>query len=293
MAVETKRPLILFSGGMDSTYLLQTTLYWGPCDVLYVRGGQHSAKVTKEQDARRKIIDTLNECYGYKVTREYEPAGRLSFASVKQRKYSQPVSWLMGALQVLDPDRHSKLLVGYVGDDGFGFGRLMPEIEKIWYSAQKLIHTGEPIPIEFPLDHVTKREILHHLDTRLVNHIWVCEQPERKYPKDRPPTEKADELETLDDEPLILVDDPMSVQLATEITTDEVYDVEPCGRCAPCRKMRIVLDEYRQDKGETIFTTALKANRARTRASVKGEGPSNDVNHEFETYRLVRDHHDC
>lgn len=294
MVSETKRPLVLFSGGLDSTFLLQMTLWYGPCDVLYVRGGQHWDKVTKEHEARRKIIDTLNENYGYKVTREYEPSGRLSFSAIVDRKYSQPISWLMGALQVLNPDRHSKLLVGYVADDSFGFGRLSQHIEKVWESSQMLTHTKTPVPIEFPLADIGKLDILKQLDSRLVPLIWVCEDPIRKYHIDAEGPAKQESIVEVDssaDECTDTLDPALYQMLASPgISTDQAYDHVPCGECTPCRKIRSVMDEYRREKGETIFTTALKANRERMQSATK-EGPPHELDSEYTSYRLVRDHH--
>lgn len=52
-----KVPLLLFSGGLDSTYLVSYMLAEnGPVDILYVNGGQAPEKMRLELEARQRNI---------------------------------------------------------------------------------------------------------------------------------------------------------------------------------------------------------------------------------------------
>lgn len=175
----SKIPLILLSGGLDSTYLLQNQLYqMGGADVLYVNGGQHPIKQDAELKARRKIIDHFNNNYPHKVEAEWECLNSRSIVGNDNHKWSQPPAWIMGALTCIQPGRHSELQIGYVNDDSLSFGYNLHHVEKAWYHLQKIsVVAEEPVPIKFPLMYMSKVEILRNLDKRLLDDIWICETP--------------------------------------------------------------------------------------------------------------------
>jgi len=179
----TKIPLILFSGGLDSTALVYKQLQIGPCDVMYADGGQHPAKIASELVAREKIISYLNKTCPHKVQKDFR-APHISFAQTPGNRYSQPAAWLFAALSVIDNDRHSELQVGYVYSDG-GFCRWLPNIENAWRELQRFTRWHDPIPVNWPLIDLEKYQILDAIDPELVNMIWVCEMPnsegENKY----------------------------------------------------------------------------------------------------------------
>ena len=169
-------PLILFSGGLDSTYLVQQQLTVGPVDVMYINGGQHEEKMAKELKQRSIILDKFAEFYPHKVQAQYE---RLNSTQLQgaNTKWAQVAPWLFGALAIANSKRHSKLMIGYVSDDGAYFGSHLRYIEDAWYNLQKIACVNDPIPIEFPLLSMSKVDILRDLDKRLLNDIWVCEVP--------------------------------------------------------------------------------------------------------------------
>lgn len=171
----TKIPLILFSGGLDSTALLYKQLQIGPCDVMYADGGQHPIKITRELEAREKIIGYLNDTCPHKVQNDYR-APHISFAQSPGNRYSQPAAWIFAALAVIDAGRHSELRIGYVYSDG-GFCRWLPNIEAAWNNLQSFSRWHEPIPVTWPLIDIEKYQLLDQIDPELITMIWVCEQP--------------------------------------------------------------------------------------------------------------------
>lgn len=170
-----KRPLVLFSGGLDSTALLENILKTGPCDTLYINGSQSSEKAKKELAARKSIIEYLNANSMHKVISDYTPGYSINLNSNGCR-YSQPVSWLVGALGILNQDIHNGLYVGYVYDDG-GFCRHIPTLENIWRDMQMVSKWDKPVPLHYPLIDTNKVDILNRIDPELLTKIWVCETP--------------------------------------------------------------------------------------------------------------------
>lgn len=170
-------PLVLFSGGLDSTYLVSHLLQYGPVDILYVNGGQCKNKIAAEIKARDKLIAKLNQFYPHKIQAEYEILEPLYRHSPQSKAYTQPNAWIQGAYRILDKNRHSSLQIAYVSDDGAGFGAVTNDIKDLWAATLKVGYSGEHVPLEFPLLHTSKLEILEKLDKRLLQDIWVCELP--------------------------------------------------------------------------------------------------------------------
>lgn len=170
-----KIPLVLFSGGLDSTYLVQTCLGSSNIDTLYANGGQHIGKIELELEKRKELIEHFNTWYPHKISAQYEC---LISTGNNRLGYSQRISWLQAALKVINPARHSKLLVGYVHDDGAGIGAAMDDIKETWRLMQKISDRDvEPIPLEFPLIYTKKVDILREIDKRILTKVWVCELP--------------------------------------------------------------------------------------------------------------------
>jgi hypothetical protein len=133
------------------------------------------------------------------------------------------MSWINAALAVVDATRHSELLIGYVYDDG-GFCRWLPEIEKIWESAQKITKWSAPIPVKWPIIDMPKVSILQYIDPELAMLVWVCEMPTRE---------------------------------------DDTGKIRACGRCKPCKTLRATLREYRAETGHDFGTKLLHVRMAR------------------------------
>lgn len=170
-------PLVLFSGGLDSTYLVSCLLQNGPVDVLYVNGGQCPEKIKKELEARDKLIKLMNEIYPHKIQGQYEVLEPIYRHTGEDKKWTQPNTWMQGAYRVLKPDRHSCVKLAYVRDDGAFFGYHLPKMEQQWKAMLELGYIGKHVPLEFPMLNNSKLEVLEWIDKRLLEHIWVCEMP--------------------------------------------------------------------------------------------------------------------
>lgn len=170
-----KVPLMLFSGGMDSTYLLHTLLAKGDVDVLYVKGGQAADKITQELAVRKRIIWKLEQLTGNRVRYDHHVSTDQLFAGMPNYSWCQPAMWMTGALHHVDSSRHSKLVIGYVSDDGI-ISRLH-NIKRAWHHLQMFSKHSKPVPVEFPLHTTSKQSIMKMMDVRMWDYIWVCEMP--------------------------------------------------------------------------------------------------------------------
>lgn len=173
-----KVPLVLFSGGMDSTYLVSYMLAEdGPVDILYVNGGQSGEKMRLELEARDRLIEFMNREYPNKIQRQYEIPQPVYLHDGQSKKWNQPNAWMQGAYRVLDAKRHNCVRVAYVDSDGAYFGKHLQHIEDQWASMLKHGFTGDHVPLEFPILHMTKLNVLEEIDKRLLPMVWVCELP--------------------------------------------------------------------------------------------------------------------
>lgn len=173
-----KVPLVLFSGGMDSTYLVSYMLAeTGPIDILYVNGGQAPEKMKLELEARDRLIEFMNREYPNKIQRQYEILQPVYLHDGQSKKWTQPNAWMQGAYRVLDANRHCSVRIAYVGSDGANFGHHLHHVEKQWENMLKVGFTGEHVPLEFPILHFSKLEVLEAIDKRLLPMVWVCEMP--------------------------------------------------------------------------------------------------------------------
>ena len=169
------RPLLLFSGGLDSTVMLQLALRESPVDVLYGECGQHRQKVIKEREARGKIIAHYNDVMPYKVWNEFEPNQEISLNGSPYKSWGQMVPWLVYAIQAVDPEQHSEVQIGFVMGDSNAV--VFDEVVKAWNSLWAISKTGPVVPLVFPLSREVKPNLLNKLDPRVYSMIWVCETP--------------------------------------------------------------------------------------------------------------------
>lgn len=170
-----KVPLLLFSGGLDSTYMLHSYLLKGDVETLYIQAGQCTKKIEQELIARRAIIDKLERITGNRVREDHRfDIGREIFNHVPDCTWHQPAQWIIGALQVTDAAKHDHLAIGYVSGDC-----VLSRIESMrqaWTSLQAFTK-GTPIPVEFPIHLYVKHDIVNAIDPRVYPDLWTCEMP--------------------------------------------------------------------------------------------------------------------
>lgn len=180
-------PLIVFSGGMDSSLMLWHALKQGDVHTCYFKGSQHPEKAELELIARQKVIEYFTKLTGNKVISdtivdfqeiEIETKSLYSTDSqtnyVPNRTWGQAHLWLFGLLYVSDGNKHSKVCIGNLIDDDITmhFENMM----KTWEHVQKFTKFIS-IPLEFPLQHWNKEQVISNLPRDIISSLWVCEMP--------------------------------------------------------------------------------------------------------------------
>jgi 7-cyano-7-deazaguanine synthase in queuosine biosynthesis len=175
-----KRPLLLFSGGLDSTMMLNLALRETDVDVLSSDCGQHELKLQAEKLARQRIIRWMDvdRAVGDDerrfTVRDRTNFVGVNFAMAPGMVSSQAPAWLFAALHTFDPNRHSEVRIGYVlGDDALAYRH---EMQEAW-KYLSLLSKRETVPLVFPLISYRKSQFLKWLPADLLDLIWVCEIP--------------------------------------------------------------------------------------------------------------------
>lgn len=177
----SKVPLVLFSGGLDSTYLMYKHAKEGrQTHHMYLTGGQTARKIECESEAREKILKYFYEHYPKACFSEHRGSNEgypvtLNFANGYGVSWSQSIAWLICALGAVNPDRHSSVQVSYVlGDQAL---QLIETMQTAWKALWTMAKLGELVPLEFPLKHTTKYNIMQEMPRELYKLTWVCETP--------------------------------------------------------------------------------------------------------------------
>lgn len=175
LEAEPRRPLIFFSGGLDSTYLLYLQLQISDVDVVYANGGQTELKQRAEEIAREAVIGKLHDMFPYRVRRQIEVSARLRVQPGGW--WEQPLSWFRHAIEVVNPKTHSEIRVGTLMGDQFA--SRAPYMADAWRQLCYATMSKEfPAPeLVYPLIHTTKETILKELPKELLALTWSCETP--------------------------------------------------------------------------------------------------------------------
>lgn len=191
-------PLVLWSGGVDSTTLVFHHLKAGRrFDTVSIDGGQHHLKVMREAIARMALWrafqnadmdETIARTSRELASPEFKADSYPIFNTVGMGGFQQILPWIMGVMRHFDPSKHSHVEMAYVlGDDMAGFIQYIADA----FSALGMLQFCEPVQVCFPLMRDRKSglyKILHartvapESDTQprvsLLDLTWVCELPE-------------------------------------------------------------------------------------------------------------------
>lgn len=167
----TKKIFILWSGGLDSTYLVDYALKQGyEVTTGYIELENNKEKVKRELSARTKMIDEYFKHYNFKdlgviykclITTHNNENIRLHY----------PIQF-MNIIHVMP--KCDEVWIGYVlNDDAISF---LDEIRTCWNGYSGLV---DKLPkLEFPITKCFKVDIYNELRQELKDNITWCESPE-------------------------------------------------------------------------------------------------------------------
>lgn len=194
---KNKRVGVLFSGGLDSTYLVWKNLKEGNTVVpLYIEIQNNGDKPKLEKNRIEVLRTMFNEEFDNRVEDiRYSLSVEVISSSDGIHLQQVPI-WLMGMLY--GQGELDELQAGYVAnDDAISY---LSDIKKIYNSYRTMV--DDLVPLTFPLMKCQKWYIINELPMNYRNLTVTCEGPR-------------------------IVGDE----------NDEILDYEPCGNCVACKKI--------------------------------------------------------
>lgn len=167
------KTLVLWSGGHDSTYLIQRLLEeGGQVDAGYVDLLNNPAKSACEKSAIDKLIEILER------ESRFRYLGIIATVGVPRPSLSlqltQAAIWVSIAATTADPTIHEQVALAYVlGDDAVSW---LSDILAV-YKANERLHNRPLPPLVWPLVKTSKAYVLQALRPELRVHCVTCEFP--------------------------------------------------------------------------------------------------------------------
>lgn len=174
-----RKPLVLFSGGYDSTMCLLYLLPYTDVDTISVSGLCSYGKEQREREAREYVFNQIKNQPNIVRNVFHQTIDPLSGWNTNA-KLSQVLPWLYAAARAISPAKHSCLVVGYLGDDDSV--PVHNSIKKAWKHLIRAMFPGVmPIPLIMPIAHLSKLDIVKNtrqVAPRFEEHLWFCQTPD-------------------------------------------------------------------------------------------------------------------
>lgn len=198
--MKNKCSYVLWSGGLDSTYLIHKLLSENPNQTVvagYVEVLNNYDKTQMELKATEKLNEQLQVMY----PNRFRFLGTVYKCNVclttNWMPLPQMIVWI-SSIMSSTPHDANEICVGYVMNDcAISY---LSELKSFIKSYSKMLCNGKLPPISFPLSKTNKEEIHNSIPYELKNHVVWCEMPRKK--------------------------------------TDNLYG--PCGVCIPCKHSPIM-----------------------------------------------------
>ena len=171
----SKRIAVLFSGGLDSTYLIWKNLKDGNQVVpIYVEIENNEVKSIIEKNRIKLLRNEFAKEFNTEKTliRDVEFAIKVSVHANEGSLYFKQVPiWLFSVVFLQGMDNIDEIQIGYVSnDDAISY---LEDIQNIYKSYQTI---SEPMkPLAFPLTKKKKRDMAHELPKQYRDLIFSCE----------------------------------------------------------------------------------------------------------------------
>lgn len=174
-----KRPLLSFSGGLDSTWALYLYLKdpeVKEIDTFYMAGVSGPFKAIAELRARKAILSYFHRMFPHKYINDTVGAQTITSGRQTELKgLKQAMEWLTFAVRITRAN-NTHVATGVIQGDGDTLHKT--ELEQA-HKALQLVHNCKTdIELEWPLAMVTKHRIYEEFVKQLpelVDHISVCE----------------------------------------------------------------------------------------------------------------------
>jgi len=166
---------ILFSGGLDSTYLVWKALNEGHrVQPVYVELVNNKTKVEAEKKTISELMKLFREDFQYQIE-DVQFNVKFETRSIGILDFVQPPIWITSSL--FYSSNADEMWIGYVlNDDAISF---LPEIKKLYYSFRPFVHKNNMPKLVFPITKVSKSEIQDKLPKKYSVLTYSCENPDK------------------------------------------------------------------------------------------------------------------
>ena len=171
-----KKVLLLFSAGIDSTYLMWNNLKRGyKVTPVYVYIKNNNQKCDVESVLGNELIELFQEEFPNQLE-DFKISGQIHMTHVDNNapNINQVPLWIMTILYQQNTEYHDEVQIGYAQADT----EVIPHIEdikRIYHSYQSI--SKQLINITFPILHKTKDEIINELPEKYFEKTVSCEYP--------------------------------------------------------------------------------------------------------------------
>lgn len=214
---KNKTVAILFSGGLDSTYLFYKNLEEGNKVIpIYITIKNNTTKVAIEKRQIQLIYNSLGEHYPHLMYNIRYPL-EVNIFDISDRLYFKQIPiWILGMLYSELSSEVDEIQIGYVmNDDAISY------LDEIRASYESFNHFSEGLPkLVFPLSKLNKAQIKSKLPKKFADLTFSCEDPE-------------------------IIG-----------TIDNIINIKECGKCHPCCRKKEIgmgdnLGKYREEDSRT------------------------------------------
>lgn len=178
-----KVPLILYSGGVDSTHLVLERLKQSEVDLLVITsiGINRDSHRQAEAQARQRFYKAASDWYKNsaienKIRKVINVELPYGFA---HHEFSQPPIWITTAFNYADRHLHSSVEMAYVTGDQFAY--FAKDTQRAWEMLWQAFNPGinPVVPLKFPfLEQAKDKEwIMQNWDEFHYSLVWYCENP--------------------------------------------------------------------------------------------------------------------
>ena len=171
-----KKVAVLFSGGLDSTYLVWKNLQEGNIVYpIYVEIENNRVKTILEKNRTKLLYHEFSKEYNFKI-HEITNLVNIGISLCHENLgFKQLPIWILSSLYA-QSDEFDEIQIGYVSnDDAISY---LDDIQKIYKSYQPLILPSKQLlPLKFPLIKTKKWEMIRELPKQYNELIISCENP--------------------------------------------------------------------------------------------------------------------
>jgi len=172
-----KRPLVLWSGGTDSTCLVIELLTQGDIDIMYVDLKNNENQQRHEKTAIRKLRCIINDAnLKGKIVNEHSFG--YNTISVTKTMYVQPALWITAVAYIANINTHCGVNIAFIKYDAAWHYKT--EIHAVYDAMNNLVCDGDTVPLVFPYEWKTKVDLINDLKDfiyyeQIMNLIYYCE----------------------------------------------------------------------------------------------------------------------